>query len=164
MYVKTAYPARSNAVLICLPVKVSQIEYIISRRYVPTGWFSKENFMWKCHFIVEKHCQNWHKIEIKINATVQLNKLENTKKTVSFTINKNKNWLFYAEKLNFSYKNWTLTCGIFATFEHLMIILFFSLPWDLCEHIRKVNKGQLWQLLVSPKISNLVLSFPKQTS
>ena len=31
------------------------------------------------------------KLKLKINATVQLNKLENTKKTVSFTINKNKN-------------------------------------------------------------------------
>ena len=40
--------------------------------------------------------------------------------------------------LNFSYKNWTLTCGIFATFEHLMIILFFH------SHGIFVNTSEKW--------------------
>ena len=129
--------------------------------------FQKENFMWKCHFVVvEKHCQNRHKIEIKIRCMYyqQRNCINSKMKEKHDFLSSSIKIDYLCRNLSFSYSNWTLTCGIFATFEHLMIILFFSLPWDLCEHIRKVNKGQLWQLLVSPKISNLVLSFPKQTS
>ena len=40
--------------------------------------------------------------------------------------------------LSFSYSNWTLTCGIFATFEHLMIILFFH------SHGIFVNTSEKW--------------------